>query len=392
VNLIDLAAIAILASTAALGAWAGLFPQLLGLVGAAGGFVLALIAANTFHAPLALIDQPLRAFLAAAGLVGLTLIGEAAGSAIGSRIRAAMHATMLGGFDLAGGMVVGLGQGILASWIVAGLVLGGAAPSLERAVGESLVVRSINRVLPPAGGVAQQLVALLAPTELPQLFAGVEPSPAPPLDLPGSGTVRALAQSAQASTVQVVTIGCGREQLGTGFFVAEHLVVTNAHVVAGGSSISVALAGLTQRATLVLFDARQDVAVLRVASMSAPVLRLAENAPQRGTPAAALGHPGGGPLTIIPAVITAELNATGPDIYDHGSVTRAIIELRADVRRGDSGGPLLVEPGLVGGIVFGASRTSQGVGYAIAANSVASEIRDATTRTDAVLSGACTAD
>ena len=391
-NFIDLAAIAILASTVALGAWAGLFPQLLGLIGAALGFVLALVAANTFHVQLALIDQPMRAFLAAAGLVGLTLIGEAAGSAIGSRIRVSMRATMLGGLDLAGGMIVGLGQGVLAIWIVAGLVLGGAAPGLEHAVGESLVVRSINRILPPAEGVAQQLVALLAPTELPQLFAGVEPSPAPPLDLPERGTVRALTESAAASTVQVVTIGCGREQLGTGFFVAEHLVVTNAHVVAGGSSISVALAGSTQRATLVLFDARQDIAVLRVASMSAPALRLAENPPARGTPAAALGHPGGGPLTAIAAIITAQFTATGPDIYDHGSVTRAIIEMRADVRRGDSGGPLLIEPGLVGGIVFGASRISPGVGYAIAANSVADEIRQASAQAGPVPSGACTTE
>ena len=391
-NFIDLAAIAILASTVALGAWAGLFPQLLGLIGAALGFVLALVAANTFHVQLALIDQPMRAFLAGAGVVGLTLIGEAAGSAIGSRIRVSMRATMLGGLDLAGGMIVGLGQGVLAIWIVAGLVLGGAAPGLEHAVGESLVVRSINRILPPAEGVAQQLVALLAPTELPQLFAGVEPSPAPPLDLPESGTVRALTESAAASTVQVVTIGCGREQLGTGFFVTEHVVVTNAHVVAGGSSISVALAGSTQRATLILFDARQDIAVLRVASIDAPALRLAENPPARGTPAAALGHPGGGPRTAIAAIITAQFTATGPDIYDHGSVTRAIIEMRADVRRGDSGGPLLIEPGLVGGIVFGASRISPGVGYAIAANSVADEIRQASAQAGPVPSGACTTE
>ena len=388
-NFIDLAAIAILGATVALGAWAGLFPQLLGLIGAAAGFAAALVAANTFHAPLALLDQPLRAFIAAAGLVGLTLIGEAAGSAIGSRIRHAMHASMLGGLDLAGGMVIGFAQGVLTIWIVAGLVLAGAAPSLERPVEASLVVRSINRILPPPEGVAHQLVALIAPTELPQLFAGVEPSPAPPLDLPAGGTVRALAQSAEASTVQVVVIGCGREQLGSGFFVAEHVVVTNAHVVAGGSSISVAVGGFTQRATLVLFDAHQDIAVLRLPTMSAPPLRLSQNPPERGTPAAALGHPGGGPLTVIPAVVTQQITATGPDIYDQGSVTREVIEVRADVQRGDSGGPLLTEPGLVGGIVFGASRTSPGVGYAIAANSVAGEIGDASTRSSAVPSGAC---
>jgi S1-C subfamily serine protease len=392
VNFIDLGAIAILAATVALGAWAGLFPQLLGLVGAALGFVAALIAADTFHAPLALIDQPLRAFIAAAGLVGLTLIGEAAGSAIGSRVRQAMKASMLGGLDVAGGMAIGFGQGILTIWIVAGLVLAGAAPGLERAVDASLVVRAINRILPPPEGVAHQLVALLAPTELPQLFAGVEPSPAPPLDLPTSGTARTLAESAVASTVKVITIGCGREQLGSGFFVAEHMVVTNAHVVAGGNSFSVALGDFTQPATLVLFDARQDVAVLRLPTLSAPALRLAQEAPQRGTPAVALGHPRGGPLTVIPAVVTARFTATGPDIYDNGSLSREVVEVRADVQRGDSGGPLVVGPGLVGGIVFGASRTSADVGYAIAANSVAGEIREAVTRSAGVPSGACTND
>ena len=391
-NFIDLAAIAILAATVALGAWAGLFPQFLGLIGAAVGFVAAIVAANTFHAPLSLVDQPLRAFIAAAGLVGLTLIGEAAGSAIGSRIRQAMHASMLGGLDLAGGMVIGFGQGVLTIWIVAGLILAGAAPSLERAVAASLVVRSINRILPPPEGVAHQLVALVAPTELPQLFAGVEPSPAPPLDMPASGTVRTLAESGEASTVQVVVIGCGREQLGSGFFVAEHVIVTNAHVVAGGNTISVALGGFTQRATLVLFDPKQDIAVLRLPTMSAPPLRLVQNPPERGSPAAALGHPRGGPLTVIPAVVTARFTASGPDIYDNGSVSREIVEVRADVQRGDSGGPLLVQPGLVGGIVFGASRTSADVGYAIAANSVASEIGNASTRSAVVPSGACTTE
>jgi S1-C subfamily serine protease len=392
VNLLDLAAIAILVTTVALGAWAGLFPQLLGLAGAAAGFVLALIAAGSFHSTLAQVDQPMRAFLAAAGLVALTLIGEAAGSAVGTRIRLAMRQTMLGGLDMAGGMVVGLAQGILAIWILAGLILGGAAPVLQRPVSASLVVRAINSVLPPAEGVARQVVALLAPTDFPQLFTGVEPSPAPPLDLPGSGTVAALARSGQASTVQVVTVGCGREQLGTGFFVAEHVVVTNAHVVAGGNTISVALAGATDRATLVLFDPSQDIAVLRLASMSAPALRLASSAPTRGTMAAALGHPGGGPLTSIPAVVTSEFAASGPDIYDRGDVTRDIVELRADVRRGDSGGPLITAPGLVGGIVFGASRITPGVGYAIAADSVATEIRQAGARTSPVGSGACLAD
>jgi S1-C subfamily serine protease len=392
VNSVDLAAITVLVVTVALGAWAGLFPQLLGLVGAAIGFALSVLLAGTFHDTLSQVDQPMRAFLAAAGLIGLTLAGEAAGSAFGSRVRATMRDRLLGSADLAGGMLVWLGQGILAIWIVGGLILAGALPGLERAMSGSVVVSAVNRVLPPPEGVAQQIVGLLAPTEFPQLFAGIEPSPAPPLDLPPSGSVRNLAVSGEASTVQVVAIGCGREQLGSGFFVADHVVVTNAHVVAGGDTVSVAQNGSLHRATLILFDPRQDVALVRVGSVSGPPLRLATTSPSRGTQAAALGYPGGGALSVIPAVVTASFQANGPDIYDRGEVSRTVVELRADVRRGDSGGPLLTQPGVVGGIVFGASRLDPNVGYAIAAESVAVELREGANRSAAVDSGACVSE
>ena len=391
-SLLDLAVLAVLAMTVALGAWAGLFPQLLGLLGAAGGFAVALLLASTLQGALTGIEQPMRAFVAVAGLVALTLLGEAIGSALGTRVRVAMRERMLGAVDLAGGMLVGFGQGVLAVWIVGGLVLAGALPGLEPAVNRSLILGAVNRVLPPPEGVAQQIVGLLAPTEFPNLFAGLEPPPAEPLDLPPSGVVRTLALSGEGSTVQVVADGCGREQLGTGFFIADHVVVTNAHVVSGGETMAVALAGVTHRATLILFDPRQDVALLRVPSVSAPPLELASSAPQRGTRAAAIGFPGGGGMTVIPAVVTASFGADGPDIYGSGTVSRSIVEVRAGVRRGDSGGPLLIASGVVGGIVFGASRADPTVGYAIAADSVATELREGATRSSSVDSGACLAE
>ncbi len=388
-NLLDLAAIAVLAAAVALGAWAGFFPQLLGLVGAAAGFGVALVAANALHATLSAIDQPMRALLAASGLVALTLLGEAAGSALGSRARVAMRERFLAAIDLAGGALIGFAQGILALWLVGGLILAGAMPGLERSASDSVILGAVNRVLPAPGGVAAQIVGLLAPTQFPQLFAGIEPSPAPALDLPDSATARTLAASAEASTVQVIVVGCGHEQLGSGFFVSGQVAVTNAHVVAGGDTMSVAFGGNTYEARLILYDPRQDIALLRVPTASAPALRLADTAPQRGTEAGALGHPGGGPLTLIPAVVTAAFDAAGPDIYGVGSVTRSIVELRADVRQGDSGGPLLTAPGVVGGVIFGASRVDPGVGYALAASSVATEIREGSARTAAVASGAC---
>jgi len=390
VNLLDLAAIAILAIAVAVGAWAGFFPQLLGLIGAAAGFGIALLAANALHTPLGRIDQPLRALVAAMGLVTLTLLGEAAGSTLGSRARLAMRERILSALDLAGGALIGFAQGVLALWLVGGLVLAGALPALERSAADSVVLGAINRTLPAPAGVAAQVVGLLAPTEFPQLFAGIEPAPAPPLDLPTTDHARALAASAEASTVQVFVIGCGHEQLGTGFFVTSHVVVTNAHVVAGGDTMSVATTdGSSYQARLILFDPKQDIALLDVPTASAPALRLADAIPERGTDAAALGHPGGGPLSLIPAVVTAQFSAAGPDIYARDSVTRTIVELRADVRRGDSGGPLLTAPGVAGGIIFGASRIDAGVGYALAASAVATEIREGATQSGSVGSGDC---
>jgi S1-C subfamily serine protease len=389
-NLLDLAAIAVLMVAVGLGAWAGFLPQLLGLVGAAAGFGVALILASALHGTLTTLQQPERAIVAMAGLAALTLLGEAAGSALGTSARAAMRQRLLGAVDVAGGALIGLAQGFLLLWIVAGLLLAGAVPGLTSAARESTVIKAVDSTLPDPAGVASDLVSLLQPTELPQLFAGIEPSPAPPLDLPSTSAAANLAASAIGSTVLVMTIGCGREQLGTGFFVGQHAVVTNAHVVAGGDEISVKLGSVTAPAQLVLFDASQDIAVLSVPDATAPVLQLAATTPDRGTDAAALGHPAGGPLVVIPAAVTASYQAVGPNIYDQGTVERWIVEIRANVQRGDSGGPLLVAPGVVGGIVFGASRTTSGVGYAIAVDAVAGEIRSAVTSTTPVSSGECT--
>jgi S1-C subfamily serine protease len=389
VNLLDLGAVAILVAAVALGAGAGFFPQLFGMSGAVAGFGLAILAASAFQPYLVTIEQPLRAVLALAGLITLILLGESTGTILGARVRASMRDRFLSTVDLAGGALIGLAQGIGVLWIAGGLLSAGAIPQMQPAARQSVILRAVDSTLPEPEGVAADLVGLLAPTDLPDLFAGLEPPPAPPLNLPSSSRARTLAASAVQSTVRVMGFGCGREQLGSGFFVADHGVVTNAHVVAGVDSVSIDAGGRTFSASIVLYDPKQDVAVLRVPGTSRPALRLADQTPQRGTDAVALGYPGGGPLALVPAVVTQAFDAAGPDIYEQGSTSRQIVELRADVRRGDSGGPLIVAPGVAGGIVFGASRTNAAVGYAIAANSVADKIHRAADDVRTVSSGAC---
>ena len=70
-------------------------------------------------------------------------------------------------------------------------------------------------------------------------------------------------------------------------------------------------------------------------------------------------------------------------------MTRKILELRAKVDRGDSGGPLMLADGTVGGIVFAEARTDVDVGYALTPTSVRIAIGPALGRTGAVAMGAC---
>ena len=68
---------------------------------------------------------------------------------------------------------------------------------------------------------------------------------------------------------------------------------------------------------------------------------------------------------------------------------RDILELRAAVDRGDSGGPLILQDGTVGGVVFAESRTDDEVGYALAPTPVATRVAPAIGRTSRVDTGDC---
>ena len=167
-------------------------------------------------------------------------------------------------------------------------------------------------------------------------------------------------------------------------------VVTNAHVVAGARAVRVTTTGGSLKAVVVAFDPELDVAVLRVAGLNASPLFFAGVNPDRGATGATIGYPGGGGAVIEPAAVTANYAAEGLDIYGTSRVLRQIIEIRAVVQPGDSGGPLLLADGTVGGLVFAESRTDPSVGYALAPKAVASAIAPALGRTAAVSTGSCT--
>jgi S1-C subfamily serine protease len=162
--------------------------------------------------------------------------------------------------------------------------------------------------------------------------------------------------------------------------------------VGGDSSPRVVDAGGTYAATPILFDPKLDVAVLRVRGLPGPSLAIDTATAPRGVRSVALGYPGGGPLTAVPASVDGVFVATGLDIYGNSLVTRSVYQLHAVVRPGNSGGPLVAREGAglrVIGLVFARSSTDASVGYALAMGPVAHDIRAAEAAGSAVATGGC---
>ncbi len=390
-NAFDLAVLGLVVLAAWGGYRAGLVAPALGLAGALVGIVVVIAIAPVAGPPLEAYEQPWRVVIALGGALAIVVAGDAVGSVVGGALHRRVQGNVLGVADRVGGIAFGTLQALVVVWLVGGLLATSSFGSLANQAGRSVAVRTLLDELPPPDEVIADLGGILDEAGLPQVFIGLEPLPASPAPVPGEAEANALAQAARASAVRIEGVACGQVLVGTGFSIKAGYFITNAHVVAGATRITVSpdLQGGRYRASVVLFDPRLDVAVLRVANLSLPPLRFADTAPARGTGAAVLGHPEGAPLTAVPAAVNQELAARGRDIYGRSVVTRDVLELHAAVRPGDSGGPLIVPGGSVGGVIFAESRSEADVGYALDPTDVAADVAPALTKTVGVSVGAC---
>jgi S1-C subfamily serine protease len=154
--------------------------------------------------------------------------------------------------------------------------------------------------------------------------------------------------------VRVLGTACGLGVSGSGWVAGPGLVVTNAHVVAGQDDTTVTTHdGVELDATAVLYEPRNDLAVLRVDGLDAPALALAE--PEKGADAAVLGYPEDGPYTVAAARVGTTAEVVSEDSYGRGPVRREMTAFRGDVRSGNSGGPVVDGDGAVQTTVFAAS-------------------------------------
>lgn len=390
VNVLDLAVLGLAVFLAFLGWRSGAIPQVLGLAGAAAGVVAVILLAPMAVEMLGELDPPARAFVAFAGAFILVAVSEAIGSSVGSAVRDRLRPGVLGRLDQALGAVFGVMQALVLAWLVGGLLAVAPVPALAKEAQRSVVVRALLEALPPPEEVAADISGLIDASGLPAVFSGLEPFPAGPVETPSQKAAEQIARAARNSVVRVDAVACQRGFTGTAFSVAPGYFVTNAHVVAGAKTVELTLnADKPAQATVVLFDPKLDVAVLRAPGLQLPALELARRAPDRGTSGATLGFSGGRKVTVEPAAVSALITATGRDLYGGTDVERAVVELRAPVEPGNSGGPFVLSNGQVGAVVFAESRTDEAVGYALDPAVVAKRIAAALGKASAVSTGAC---
>jgi len=331
--------------------------------------------------------------VSAGGIIFLIILGALAGlwvgEAVGHKLAVLFKRIKLGWLNKAGGVVLNSSLTLLLIWLSANLLNAAPVYELNRQLAGSQIIRAIDNKLQSPPSLLAEVQQLLRLGDFPQVFIGLEPSQTEPVIPPGSESVRAVTTRLQPSVVQIEGNGCGGIKNGSGFVAASDLIITNAHVVAGLSSVFVNDTAGRKRATLVHFDPNLDIAVLRVQGLSGPPLALNTDVAARGQTGAVLGYPNGGNYTGVASAVLARFTASGRDIYGGGRVNRTVYSIQTTVVPGNSGGPFVNLDGQVLGVIFASSTTNNGVGYAITAQEADNSLKKASSQVASVSSGNC---
>jgi serine protease Do len=151
--------------------------------------------------------------------------------------------------------------------------------------------------------------------------------------------------------------------VGSGFIIESNgLILTNAHVVEGATTIYVTLTDKREfKAKLLGMDKRTDVAVVKIEARDLPKLPLGDSSKVRvGEWVLAIGSPFGLENTVTAGIVSAKSRDTGDYL--------PFIQTDVAVNPGNSGGPLLNTAGQVIGInsqIFSRSGGYMGISFAI---------------------------
>ncbi|UFH51957.1 S1C family serine protease [Spirosoma sp. KNUC1025] len=155
---------------------------------------------------------------------------------------------------------------------------------------------------------------------------------------------------------------------GSGFIISsDGYIITNNHVVAGASQITVSLPDSRDfDATLIGRDPATDIAVLKIYADNLKGIRFADSKQvQVGQIAIALGNPYGFQYSLTTGVVSA-LGRTLRS--ESGRLIDDVIQTDAALNPGNSGGPLVDSNGDVIGVNTAVILPAQGICFAVSSN------------------------
>lgn len=393
-DLLDLILVVLAAAFAVAGYRQGFIIGVMSFVGFSGGAVLGIYFAPGLATAVTASSGP-QAVLAIIVVFAAAVIGMLITSSIGVALRSKVRRRPSTVLDSVGGAVVNVVAILLLVWLIGTLVAYAPPfPAIASQVNNSLVLKSIDRLIPQAARPEFSALRRLLSTEpYVQVFAALGAETALNVPKPDPAVVRSpglLRDRDSVVKIEGVAPSCSRTIEGSGFVIGRDRVITDAHVVAGVRPDPDVYTRFGTRfpARVVLFDPERDIAVLSVPGLHMPALPVTGSAPFGGQ-AVVAGYPLDEPFTAEPARVGRPERADGPDIYDRTRVVRDIYPIRALVRPGNSGGPLIAPDGHVYGMVFAAAVAVKDTGYALTGTEIAKDIRLGLDRTAAVSTQQC---
>jgi S1-C subfamily serine protease len=389
-DLLDLVLVALAAAFAVAGYRQGFIVGALSFLGFIGGAVIGVHYAPSIARAL-VTNQGWRAVLPIIAVFGAAVIGMLLAAGLGAVLRSRLRGRPTTLLDSVGGAAINVVAVLLLAWLVGALV---PVAAISQQVNNSFLLAGVGRLVPKSA--ERELAAVRGLLNTPpyaQVFGVLDPQltatvPSPnPSVLRSAGLVR---DRGSVVKIEGVAPQCSRTIEGSGFVIGNDRVITNAHVVAGvrrGPEVYTTSQG-QYPARVVLFDPRRDIAVLDVPGLGLPALRLAGPAPFAAS-AIVAGYPLDAGFTAVSARVARAELASGPDIYGNSTVLREIYPIRAWVRPGNSGGPLLAPGGRVYGMVFAAAVSDPGTGYALTAGELVRDVRAGLQHLAAVPTGSC---
>ena len=388
-NVLDWCLVALVAIYALSGYWQGFVTGAFATLGLLAGGLF-----GVWLAPALLGEADPSVWVSLGALfivIACASVGQAVLQWLGARIRDRITWQPVRAVDAVGGAALSAAAVLVVAWALGVAVSGSTLAGISPMVRDSAVLKKVDEVLP--GGADRVLRAfndVVGATFFPRYLEPFAPerivqvAPGDPRILEDPDVV-----AAQAGVVKVTgDNGCGSGVEGTGFVYAPARVMTNAHVVAGVTRPEVDVGGSVEAAQVVVYDPDLDVAVLALSSAGTPALTFDRTAKPKDD-IAVVGFPNDGPYDVQTGRIRSRQRLRSPDIHGEGTVIREVFSLRALIRPGNSGGPVLDAQGRVAGMVFAASVSDSDTGYALTADQVAESAALGMTRQGPVGTGSC---